>query len=91
MVKILVELKDKRYVIHSNGKNLIALRDPSKSSRTQNQLQNETDFKKKSEFYKFQNPYLEVERYPKKEKANLEKPKFNLPDFPNCRHNIWVA
>ena len=42
-----VEVKDHRYKIHPTGKNILRLRDEPKSLRTQHQVQNETQIRKK--------------------------------------------
>ena len=46
-----VEVKDHQYENHPTEKNILRLRDEPKSLRTQNQVQNETQIRKKSKSY----------------------------------------
>ena len=71
-----VEIKDKKFFIHPNEKNIIGLRNSSKPLRTQHQVQNETQFRKNQKTIRNWNNQLEIEKNSKSE--NLWKIFFYL-------------
>ena len=66
-----VEVKDKRYIIHPTEITIIRKRNPSKSLRTQYQVQNETQIRKNQKVIKIDNDVLIVKTYSKN-----KQPKF---------------
>ena len=53
-----VEIKDKRYLIHSNENIRLGLGDPPKSLRTQHQVQKETRIRRNQRVFRHDNDEL---------------------------------
>ena len=85
-----VEVKDHRYRIHATENNISRKRDPPTSLRTQNQVQNETQKRKNQKAIKNDNDQLVVKNYPKNKQPIIRQPKFNLPNCPSCKENVWL-
>ena len=63
--KYYVEVKEKKNILHPIKKNILRLSELSKSLKTQNQVQNETQTKKSQNYIGKYNNQLEVKNYPK--------------------------
>ena len=61
-----VEVKDHRYKIHPTENIILRKRNPPTSSRTQYQVQNETQIRRNQKVIKNDNDQLVVKNYPKK-------------------------
>ena len=85
-----VEVKEKRYLFHSNENIKLKLREPPKTVRTEYRVQRQTANRKNQKVIKNNNNSLIVKKYPKKRKTFLEKPKTSLPICPNCKRDIWL-
>ena len=59
-----VEVKDRRYKVHPTEKKILRKRSPSKSLRTQYQVQNETQIRKNQKVVKINDDELVVKNYP---------------------------
>ena len=77
-----VEVKDHRYKIHPSENIVLRLRDPPTSLRTQNQVQNETQIRKKQKVIKNDNDELLVKNYPKNKNKQpiIQQQKFKPPN-----------
>ena len=84
-----VEVKDHRYKIHPTENIILRKRDPPKSLRTQNQVQNETQIRRNQKVIKNYNDQLEVKVYPKNKNKQLIIRK-QLPSCPSCKRNNWL-
>ena len=72
-----VEVKDHRYEIHPTGKRILRKRDPPISLRTQYQVQNDTQIRKKQKVIENDNDQLMVKNYPKNKQPIIQQqPKF---------------
>ena len=72
-----VEVKDHRYKNHPTENIILRKREPPTSSRTQYQVQNETQIRRNQKVIKIDNDQLVVNNYPK------NKP----PNCPTCKQN----
>ena len=88
--KYYLEVKDKRYLIHPTENIILRLRDPSKSLRTQSQVQNDTQIRKNQKVPRKENDDLEVKNYPKKKQPTKQQPKFKPPNCPSYKQNNWL-
>ena len=84
-----VEVKDKRYRIHPTEIIILGERDPSKSLRTQYQVQNETQMQKNQKVFE-KSGKLEVKNYPKTKQSIHQQPKFEPLDCPSFKQKIWL-
>ena len=66
------------------------LRDEPKSLRTQYQFRNETQIRKNQKVIKSDNDQLVVKKYPKTKQPIQQQHKFNPPNCPSCKQNIWL-
>ena len=85
-----VEVKDRRYKIHPNAKNLLRRRDEPNSLRTQYQVQNEIQIRKNQKVIRNDNNDLVVKNYAKTKQPIQQQLKFNSLDCPSCRRNNWL-
>ena len=85
-----VEVKDLRYKIQPTEIIISRLRDPPKSLRTQYQVQNETQIRKKQKLSKNINHELLVKNYPKNKQLIIRKQKFKPPNCSTCKQNNWL-
>ena len=86
-----VEIKDKRYKIHSTEKLKLQKINPPTSPRTQYQIPNETQIKKNQEVIKIDNDELIVKNYPKnKQPIQQQQSKFKPRNCPSCKRNIGL-
>ena len=85
-----VEVKDHRYLIHPTENIILREREPPKSLRTQNQVQNDIQIRKNQKVIKDNNNELIVKSYPKNKQPTQQQPKFNLPNCPSCKRNNWL-
>ena len=84
-----VEVKDHRYKIHPNEIIFLRKRHPPTSLRTQYQVQNDTQIRKKHKVIKNDNDQLVVKNYPKNKQPIFQKQNFKPPNCPSCKQNIW--
>ena len=82
-----VNVKDHRYKIHPTEIFILRKRDPPKSLRTQYQVQNETQIRRKKKFVENDNDQLIVKNYPKNNQPIRQQPKFKPPNCPSCKQN----
>ena len=82
-----VEVKDHRYKIHPTENIILSKRDPSKSLRTQYQVQNDTQIRRNQKLIKNDNDKLIVKNYPKNKQPIIQK---QLPNYPSCKRNNWL-
>ena len=82
-------MKDHRNKIHPTENIIIRKRDPSTSSRTQYQVQNETQTRRIQKVNKNDNDQLKVKIYPKNTNKQpiIQK---QLPNCPSCKRNNWL-
>ena len=85
-----VEVTDHRYKIHPTENIILRKRDPPTSLRTQCQVQNETQIRRKQKLIKNDNDQLVVKNYPKKKQAIIQQSNFKPPNCPSCKQNIWL-
>ena len=71
-----VQVKDKRYRIHSTENIILRERDQPKFLRTQYPVQNETQIRKNQKVIKIEIIELEVKNYPKNKQPIVQKHKF---------------
>ena len=85
-----VEVKGHRYKIHPTENNILRKRNLPTALRTQNQVQNETQIRKKNQkVIKKDNDDFIVENYPKnKNKQPIIQQQ--LPKSPSCKRNNWL-
>ena len=85
-----VEVKAHRYRIHPTEKIILRKRDPPTSLRTQYQVQSETQIRRNQKVIKNDNDQFLVRNYPKikNKQPFIQK---QLPNFPNCKQNIWLG
>ena len=72
-----VEVKDKRYIFHPTENIMLRKKDPPQSLRTQYQVQNETQIRRKQKVIKNDNDELIVRNYPKIKQPIIQKKKLN--------------
>ena len=85
-----VEVKDHRYKIHPTKNISLRKRGPPTSSRTQYQVQNNTQIRKNQKFFREGNNELVVENYPKNKQSITQQPTFTLPKSPIRKRNNWL-
>ena len=85
-----VKVKDYRYKIHPTENIILRKRDPPTSLRTQYQIQNETKIRRNQKVIKNDNDQLVVKNYPKNKQPVNQQQKFNLPNCPTGKQNIWL-
>ena len=87
-----VEVKGHRYSIHPTENIILRLRDEPKSLRTQYQVQNETQIRRKQKIIKNDNDQIIVKNYPKNKNKQpiIQQQKFKPPNCPNCKCNVWL-
>ena len=86
-----VEVKDHRYKIHPTECIILRLRDEPKSFRTQNQVENETQIRRKQKVIRNDNNELLVENYPKNKQPNIQQQhEIKPPNCPSCKQNMWL-
>ena len=79
-----VEIKDKTYLIHPTENIFLCKRDPTKSLRTQYQIQNETQIRKRQKVIRNNNNEMMVEKYPKNKQPIQVQQKIKPPISPSC-------
>ena len=84
-----IEVKDHPYKNRPTESNILKLRDPPKSLRTQYEVQKETQIKKHQKVIR-KKGILEVKNYPKKKQSIKQQPKIKPPNCPSCKRNIWL-
>ena len=84
-----VEVTDNRYRLHPTVKVILEERDPTKSLRTQYQVQKGTQIRKNQKVVENMGK-LEVKNYPKNKKQIFKQPKFKQPECPSCKRNNWL-
>ena len=84
-----VEVKDHRYKIHPTENIILRKRDPPTSLRTQYQVQNETQIRRKQKVIKDNDNQLKVKNYPKSQQP-IQQQKFKPPNCPSCERNNWL-
>ena len=84
-----VEVKGHRYKIQPIQNNKLRLRDSPKSMRTQNQVQNEPQIRKKRKVIMNDKIDLELKSFPKTKQLIIHQPKLKLPNCPCCKRNNW--
>ena len=83
-----VEVKDHRYKIRSTENNILGLRHPPQTLRTQYQVQKETQSQKT--FENIENETA-VKNYPKKKQPiQHQQLKFKPANCPTCNRNKWL-
>ena len=85
-----VKLKLKRYLIHPTENIILRKRDPPKYLRTQYQVQNNTQMRKTQKVIKNDNDELIVKNYPKKKQPIIQQPKYEPPNCPSIKRNLWL-
>ena len=87
-----VEVKDHRYKIHPTEINILRLRDPPTSLRTQYQVQNETQIRRNQKVIRNDDNQLIVKNYPKNKNKQpiIQQQKFKPPNCPTCKQNTWL-
>ena len=83
-----VEVKDHRYKIHSTESIILRKKIPPTSSRTQYQVQINTQIRKNQKVIKNNINELEFKNYPKNKQPIIQK--FKLPNCPTCKQNNWL-
>ena len=81
------EVKDKTYLIHPTESNFLRRRDPTKSLRTQYQVQIETQIRKSQKVIRNINNELMVKNYPKNKQPIQEQQTIKPPICPSCKRN----
>ena len=82
-----VKVKDHRYKHHPTENNILRKRDPPKSSRTQNQAQNETQLRRNQKVIKNNIDEIELKNCPKNKQPIIQQPNFKPPNCPSCKRN----
>ena len=85
-----VKVKDHRYKIHPTENIILGERDPSKSPKTQHQVQNEIQIRKNQKVIEINNDELLVENYPRNKKQPVQQPKYKPPNCVSCKLNNWL-
>ena len=58
--------------------------------RTQYQVQKETQIRKNQKVTKNDNDQLVVKKYPKNKQTIIKQPKFEPPNCPSYKRNLWL-
>ena len=85
-----VKVKHHRYKIHPTENISIRLRDGPKSSRTQYEVQNEIQTRKKQKVVKNANIELLDKTYPTNKQPINQQPTFKPPNSPGSKRNNWL-
>ena len=83
------KVKDYRYEFHPTETIIVRFRNPSNSLRTQYQVQNNIQLRKKQKVVEGIGK-IEVKNYPKKKQPTEQQPKFKPPNCPSYKRNNWL-
>ena len=86
-----LEVKDHLYRIHPTENFILRLLHEPKFHRSQNQVQNTTQIRKKKKVFENINDELFVRNYPETKQPTQQQPKFNPPKCPSCKRINWLV